>query len=42
MKKQKPHLDFHVVDVRREAQGDFGVVCVVLAVSDGDVHINLV
>lgn len=36
------HLDFHIVDVRREAEDDFSVVCVVFTVSNVDVHINLV
>lgn len=38
----KSHLHFNIVDVRREAEDDFSVVCVVFAVSDVDVHIDLV
>lgn len=42
MRTEKSHLDFNVVDVRREAEADFSVVRVVFAVSNVDVHINLV
>lgn len=36
------NLYFNIVDVRCEAEGDFGVVCVVFTVSNCDAHINLV
>lgn len=36
------HLCLHVVDVWREAEDDFGVVGVVFAVPDVDVHFDLV
>lgn len=36
------HLCLHVVDVWREAEDDFGVVGVVFAVPDGDVHFDFV
>lgn len=38
----KSHLRFHIVDVRREAEDDLRVVCVVFAVSNVDVDIDLV
>lgn len=38
----KSHLRFHIVDVRREAEDDLRVVRVVFAVSNVDVHIDLV
>lgn len=41
-KFKKSHLYFNVVDVGREAEGDFSVVCVVFAVSNVDVHLDLV
>lgn len=39
---QKAHLYFHIVDVGCEAEDHFGVVRVVFAVSDVDVHVKLV
>lgn len=39
---QESHLYFLIVDVGREAEGDFRVVRVVFAVPDVDVHVNLV
>lgn len=39
---EESHLYFLIVDVGREAEGDFRVVRVVFAVSDVDVHFNLV
>lgn len=39
--EQKSHLYFHVLDVGREAEDDLGVVCVVSAILDFDVHVDL-
>ena len=39
---EKAHLYFNIVDVRCETEGNFCVVCVVFAVSNVDVHVNLV
>lgn len=38
----KSHLHVYEVYVWREAEGDFSVVRVVFAISDDDVHVNLV
>lgn len=36
------HLHFHEVDVWREAESDFSVVCVVFAVPNVDGYVHLV
>lgn len=41
-KLQKSHLHIYEVYVWCEAEGDFSVVRVVLAISNVDVHVNLV
>lgn len=41
-KHWKSHLCFNIVDVRREAEDNLGVVCIVFAVFNSDGHINLV